>query len=49
MDEKIKAHILILLLGVLIGASRYLANSLILWNTSVSMLSNLKQELDAAR
>ncbi|MDP3564459.1 MAG: hypothetical protein Q8R70_08215 [Methanoregula sp.] len=36
MDEKMKAQILILLLGVLIGASGYLANSLILWNTSVN-------------
>ncbi|MCX6684715.1 MAG: hypothetical protein NTZ37_08335 [Methanoregula sp.] len=36
MDETTKAHILILLLGVLIGASGYLANSLILWNTSMN-------------
>jgi hypothetical protein len=36
MDEKTKAQILILVLGVLIGASGYLANSLILWNTSVN-------------
>lgn len=36
MDAKIKTQILILLLGVLIGASGYLANSLILWNASVN-------------
>lgn len=36
MDEKTKAQIIILVLGVLIGASGYLANSLILWNTSVN-------------
>lgn len=36
MDEKTKAQILILVLGVVIGASGYLANSLILWNTSVN-------------
>ena len=36
MDEKNKAQILILILGVLIGASGYLANSLFLWNTSVN-------------
>jgi hypothetical protein len=36
MDETTKAQILILLLGVLIGASGYLANSLILWNTSMN-------------
>jgi len=35
-DEKTKNEILILVLGVLIGASGYLANSLILWNTSVN-------------
>jgi len=34
--RKNRAQILILLLGVLIGASGYLANSLYLWNTSVS-------------
>jgi hypothetical protein len=36
MDEKTKAQILILILGVIIGASGYLANSLILWNASVN-------------
>ena len=36
MDEKTKAQILILVLGVIIGASGYLANSLIHWNTSVN-------------
>ena len=34
--RKNRAQILILLLGVLIGASGYLANSLFLWNTSVN-------------
>ena len=36
MDNKIKSDIIILILGVLIGASGYLANSFILWNTSVN-------------
>jgi hypothetical protein len=36
MDEKTETQILMLILGVLIGASGYLANSLILWNTSVN-------------
>jgi hypothetical protein len=36
MEDKIKSEILILILGVLIGASGYLANSLILWNTSMN-------------
>ena len=34
--RKNRTQILILLLGVLIGASGYLANSLYLWNTSVN-------------
>lgn len=36
MDEKTKTDIIILTLGILIGASGYLANSLFLWNTSVN-------------
>jgi hypothetical protein len=36
MDEKTKSEIIILILGIIIGASGYLANSLILWNTSVN-------------
>ena len=36
MDEKTKADILILTLGVLIGASGYLANSLFLYYTSMN-------------
>jgi hypothetical protein len=36
MDETTKAQIFILIIGVLIGASGYLANSLFLWNTSVN-------------
>jgi hypothetical protein len=36
MDSKTRSEIIILVLGVLIGASMYLANSLILWNTSVN-------------
>ena len=36
MDEQTKSQIFILLLGVLIGASGYLVNSLFLWNTSVN-------------
>ncbi|MEN6318720.1 MAG: hypothetical protein ABFD82_08205 [Syntrophaceae bacterium] len=36
MDAKIKTQIIILMLGVLIGASGYLANSLILYNTSMN-------------
>lgn len=36
MDAKIKTEIIILILGILIGASGYLANSLILYNTSVN-------------
>jgi hypothetical protein len=35
MDENTRTQIFILVLGVLIGASGYLANSLFLWNTSV--------------
>lgn len=38
MDDKTKTDIIILTLGVLIGASGYLANSLFLWNTSVSVI-----------
>ena len=36
MDGKIKTEIIILILGVLIGASGYLINSMYLWNTSVN-------------
>lgn len=36
MDKTTKTQVAILLLGVLIGASGYLANSLYLWNTSLS-------------
>jgi hypothetical protein len=36
MDEKTKEQIFILILGVLIGASGYLANSLFLWYSSVN-------------
>jgi hypothetical protein len=36
MDKKTQTDIIILMLGVLIGASGYLANSFILWNTSVN-------------
>jgi hypothetical protein len=36
MDENTKTQILILMFGVIIGASGYLANSLILWNTSMN-------------
>jgi hypothetical protein len=36
MDAKLKTDIIILIIGVLIGASGYLANSLILYNTSVN-------------
>ena len=36
MDENTKAQILILILGVLIGGSLYLTNSLFLWNASVN-------------
>lgn len=36
MDNSTKTQILILVLGVLIGASGYLINSLYLWNTSVN-------------
>jgi hypothetical protein len=36
MDEKTKDQIFILIIGILIGGSLYLANSLILWNTSVN-------------
>ncbi len=36
MDKKTRDQILILMFGVLIGASGYLANSLILYNTSVN-------------
>jgi len=36
MDEKIKTQLIVLILGIIIGASGYLANSLILWNTSVN-------------
>lgn len=35
MDETTKAQILILIFGVIIGASGYLANSFILYNTSM--------------
>lgn len=35
MDEKTRVQIIILVLGILIGASGYLANSLILYNTSM--------------
>jgi hypothetical protein len=35
MDKNTRDQILILMLGVLIGASGYLANSLFLWNTSM--------------
>lgn len=35
MEEKLKNQIIVLIIGVLIGASGYLANSLILWNASV--------------
>jgi hypothetical protein len=35
-NENTKAQIFILLLGVLIGASGYLVNSLFLWNTSMT-------------
>jgi hypothetical protein len=36
MDANTKTQIYILMLGVIIGASGYLANSFILWNTSVN-------------
>jgi hypothetical protein len=36
MDQNTKTQILILMFGVLIGASGYLINSLFLWNTSVN-------------
>lgn len=36
MDGKIKTEIIILIIGVLIGASGYLINSMYLWNTSVN-------------
>jgi hypothetical protein len=36
MDQNTKTQILILMFGVLIGASGYLVNSLFLWNTSVN-------------
>jgi hypothetical protein len=36
MDEKTKTEIIILILGVLIGGSLYLTNSLFLWNASVN-------------
>jgi hypothetical protein len=36
MDETTKVQIFIFIIGVLIGASGYLANSLFLWNTSVN-------------
>lgn len=36
MDAKIKTEVIILILGVLIGASGYLVNSMYLWNTSVN-------------
>ena len=35
MNEQTRNQIIILLLGVLIGAAGYLANSLFLWNTSL--------------
>ena len=40
MNENTKAQIFILMFGVLIGASGYLANSLFLWNTSVNKDKN---------
>jgi hypothetical protein len=36
MEEKIKEQIFILIIGVLIGSSIYLANSLFLWNATVN-------------
>jgi hypothetical protein len=36
MNEQTRNQIIILLLGVLIGAAGYLANSLFLWNTSLN-------------
>ena len=36
LDEKTKTEIIILVLGVLIGGSLYLTNSLFLWNASVN-------------
>jgi hypothetical protein len=36
MDERTRNQIIILLLGVLIGAAGYLANSLFLWNASMN-------------
>ncbi len=36
MDENTKTQIIILVIGVLIGASGYLANSLFLWNSSLA-------------
>jgi hypothetical protein len=43
MDKQVKIQILVLLLGVLIGAGGYLANSLILYNNSL-----LKEKTDIA-
>jgi hypothetical protein len=36
MDQQTKIQIYVLILGVMIGASGYLANSLFLWNTSLN-------------
>ena len=36
MDKNTRDQIIILMLGVIIGASGYLANSLFLWNTSIN-------------
>ena len=36
MDKNTRDQILILMLGVIIGASGYLVNSLFLWNTSIA-------------
>jgi hypothetical protein len=43
MDEKTRAQIIILILGVIIGATGSLANSLILWNASM-----MKEKSDIA-
>lgn len=60
MDQNTKTQIVILMFGVLIGASGYLVNSLFLWNTSVNKdrsdiaeglfidVSSLEEELIAA-
>jgi len=36
MDKNTRDQIIILMLGIIIGASMYLANSLFLWNTTVN-------------